>query len=915
MRTYARCGLVALMACGLWAARSDRPALGADGKPSVTLKAFAGEPFGVARVTVTLPPAPKGALRYDDPDRVSGLRLKEKNGRPLYPVFVGMPRQYFFPLEKDRPADPEAKKDKRPAHGVVAYFLFRGAEPLEGVQLLGCGRDTDARLLGAKPAADPRAHKRLLEQWWDEQGYQIYRASREDLYPLPVENYVLAMMSRRLKLEMPEVDQLWFLRRDGMEEFAGLLTGAESVRVAMQKKTLLREAEAKEPADQPLPKPTAPPAVDIPEVKAPLAVEPIALHVPVECFYVRCGSFKNFRWVRRFIDRWGTRVRDLTSSRGLDYGIRARMERQLALKETVLARLLGDQIIADVALIGTDTFVREGAAVGIVFQARNSQVLGMQIVRQRRDLARLLAAATEKTVTIAKRKVSLLATPDNAVRSFYVADGDYHLVTTSRAVARRFLEAGAGKDALGRSKEFRYARSIMPLSRNDTVFVYLSDPFFRNIVGPQYRVEMTRRTRALGKIQLVYLAQLAAAAEGKKADTVKDLIEGELLPPGFQHEPDGGRTILTKGRAVDSLRGAARSFLPVPDVPITGVTRAEAAGYERFARLYRGEWERMDPVAVGIRHTPRTPAGTERVVMDLYLTPYAKRHYEFAERYLGKADKFRVARVAGDLISLQALPQALGDAPPKPDPKDLPPEQRYRIFGALRDFTMPYKIEKGKAEPAVDPVEKVFRGYVGEAPKANLLGFISRPGAKPDKDGYAEARDGNWIRTTKNFAVLSNHKPTLDTVTRALRVVPAQRPAQIRLRIEDLSRTKLAPFLHAAGYLRLRKISGGNVHFLHNLIRQLRINPRAARRQAERILNARLVCPLGGTYAPALPAGAWRSSAWQTATVHEIRSVPDGFRFAPFEWLRGLSLEFSLDPRARTLRTRVELDLKPEGTR
>ena len=48
-----------------------------------------------------------------------------------------------------------------------------------------------------------------------------------------------------------------------------------------------------------------------------------------------------------------------------------RVQDQLALEQGVLAELLGPQAIADVAMLGMDTFTREGAAIGAIFEAKN----------------------------------------------------------------------------------------------------------------------------------------------------------------------------------------------------------------------------------------------------------------------------------------------------------------------------------------------------------------------------------------------------------------------------------------------------------------------------------------------------------------------------------------------------------------
>ena len=203
-------------------------------------------------------------------------------------------------------------------------------------------------------------------------------------------------------------------------------------RVAMQKRTLLKDAGAALEADQALPAATGIPPVEIGDIPDGVKIEPIAMRVPVECFYIRCGSFDNFRWLRSTVDDWGGSIRNLTAVRSVDYGIADRIERQLALKESILSKLLGAALISDVALVGTDTFFREGAAVGIIFQARNNMMLKAQLDNLRRQKSRSDDSASLRIVELAGRKVSFLSSPDNSVRSFYVVDGDYHLVTTSR---------------------------------------------------------------------------------------------------------------------------------------------------------------------------------------------------------------------------------------------------------------------------------------------------------------------------------------------------------------------------------------------------------------------------------------------------------------------------------------------------
>ena len=88
----------------------------------------------------------------------------------------------------------------------------------------------------------------------------------------------------------------------------------------------------------------------------------------------------------------------------------------------------------------------------------------------------------------------------------YVRDGKYHLVTNCREIAARFLQCGQGERTLADSKEFRYARSLIPLGEENTIFVYLSRKFFEGLLSPQYQIETERRLR-LNESVLRYLTE------------------------------------------------------------------------------------------------------------------------------------------------------------------------------------------------------------------------------------------------------------------------------------------------------------------------------------------------------------------------------------------------------------------------
>jgi len=849
-----------------------------EAEPEIDVQAAVGEPLGVGKMIVRFAPGRQPAL-------VPGQRMSITDGEG----------RIFYPTYSEDATVKQPGAGRNPPDAVTAYFLFRGDRQIRlTLDVNGPHHGTGI------PVKNPEAYAKLLSQWWKSYSSMVQGAATADGYPPQIENYLSAMLARRFKRKPPDIVRPWSGHAD-VDAIFGTLLGAESVRLAMQKETLLRKAKSLEEPSLPLPRAVAPPALEIPNVPGEVETEAIARHVPAECFYLRCGSLANFQWLRTTMETWGGNLRDMVAIRGLDYEIRGRVERQLALRETVLSKLLGDAVIADVALVGTDTFFREGAAVGVLFQSRNSAVLAAAIGSQRQEALKAEKTASEKTVEIAGRKVSLLATSDNGVRSFYAVDGDFHLVTTSQTIVRRFFETGKGTDALADLKDFRYARTLLPLSRKDTLFVYLSDPWFRLLVSPQYRVEMTRRMQSEVEIELIHLARLAARSEKQPAEKIEDLVMGGFLPEQFGKHPDGSRLVVNGDGFTDSLRGARRSFLPVADVAITHITPTEQQAYEEFSRQYLAQWQRVDPVIVAIRRDEKqTPSGRrEKVTLDVHISPYARAHYGFFSGFLSEPDKWRLAPVKGNVIEGEARISAFSAEPRDP---------RYRIFGGLRDFAAPFVFHEGRVIPGdIGAGDAPY--YIGNTPAAGGFPFV-RDGNVPD--GYGEDDHGGWLRWFRkfdDFLVLARQKEVLEEVTPQIKLEEAARPAQLRLRIPDLAPTQMSAILNAYGYERARRTSGGNADFMHALTQQLHVPAGNARDTMREVLAARPICPLGGQYKIPDGRSAWTSTAWAQELIGYENHIPADFKSPFLQWFHGLDLEFSID--ATTLTTHIELELAP----
>lgn len=820
------------------------------------IEAVAGEPYGVGRVTLSV----GGNTDRNDP--LEWLRIAEREDRLFYPAYdVGNLRKVLRDVFNT------------PAR-ISVYFLFQGRAPLD-IRCAGAQRPN----LTINPTVDGRRHTQLLQEWW-----RAYAAGNRDrqgepLYPPQVDNYLSVMLARRLRLPTPE------LRDD--PEAAGevlstlaLLSGTESTRIAVEKTLLLRGPEAAEAANSPLPPELdwpEPPSADLPDAPA---IEPLAAHVPPECLYVRFGSFGNFQWLRARLDQWGGELRNLVTERGVDYGGTQRVERQLGVHETALSRLFGAAVVADVAFVGLDAFVRDGAAFGILFQARSNVALARDLNSQRRDSMSQIPGAVESSVEIAGQQVSLIESPGHAMRSFYAAHGDFHLVTSSATLMRRFLEVGQSGAGLGATAEFKRARAQMPLERDDAVFVYLSRRFFQNLLSPHYRVELMRRGVSNAEIELFQLARLAARSEGQADVSLEGLMAGGYLPPGFGARADHSALELGENGALgDSLRGARGTYLPIPDVELQAVTPHEAQSAERFAVQYAQAWGAMEPVVVGLQRQPVDVEGLERIRIDAYAAPLEKKHLEFANRWLGPPTDQRLLPIAGDLASFQfALAGGRNDAGP------------YFLTGGLRNAepSMPRGSMLVEILASLVGFQGVH-GYLAAWPQVGLLSWVGAGSDAPiDPSGFSQLRFGLWRRVWQQFTAVSFHPEVLAEVTPQFGFFQAPRPAQAWVQAGDLINSRLAEFINNWAYQRARRISGGNVRLLNAMIEQLRVPPDRSRAEVELLLDARLVCPLGGEFE--LSKNAAGVPVW-ISTRAPAAQKPADYLMPALYWLRGLNAE------------------------
>ena len=832
--------------------------------PSV--EAYLGEPFGVARVTVDVfrgePSVPLNDERFT---------VWQENHRTMYPVVKQEPAKRL--LRRLLSIETPRK--------VSLYFLFQGKESFDASVF-----SPIEQAVRIHPVDDARGHQNLLDQWWNEYSGRWKRLCKDPQFPPMAENFLVASLSRRLNLDPHSSGRRLFGSKN--DDLSGLsqLFASEAYQLKIDREMVMR-AETDEPVLQPLPEGPAWPDLDInlAELEG-VEIEPLAAHVPEECFYVRFDQFLNYLWFRDLTEKWNGDLQNMIVRRAVDRAADERTQQQLSLKYNAMAKILGPRVVKELAIVGLDPYTTHGAGVGVVMHAKNNFLLSQDMMRQRRRSLGTFADAEESTVSIAGVDVSLVATPGGEVRSYYVQQGDFHIVSTSRHLVERFIEAGQGVRPLAALPTFLQARQRLPIGTGDTVFVFTPEKFFENLCSPHYFIENLRRIRSAREPLLLELAGLAAITENA-GDNVP--LQAGILPTGFASRADGSVLEVVGDKLVDSRRGAPGYFLPIADMQVEQVSASEAAAYESFSEKFREQIGRMPSVAASVRRQTRDD-NTVTMALEVVAQPSAGSKLHETMTSVGTPSPERLAPVPGNVIALEVVLESGLFSRSE--------NQEVHLFGGLRDYYSPLSPQGGTLTPLLRSAELV-RGYLGTWPRPEFLNNLfpdNQPPAGEPQLVHEMFGEQIWADQWEDFVLFSFKPAVVSDVRPHVRKVPAERPAHLWLDIEDLTGKKFAGTVNALGYMRSRETSAAGSRMMNSLANQFRIGRPECRDLAERLLDGKLICPLGGEYellAPGRDLEMWVSSALPPQNRFRLAEVPEDFQLPFLDWFRGLNGEAS----------------------
>lgn len=843
-----------------------------------SVTAIAGQPWGVAKVVL-----PVQRADFGDPIDSDAFSISDPEGRIFYPVFE--PRRVLPLLQSLIGAD-----QVTPPQSIEVSFLFRGSAPLE----VTIETPTPQVVRITPRPFREGAHQNGMRQWWRSFNEKFRENSDSSVQSPVLETYLTMMLSNRTGLAPTPLSQNILNDRSALDpsQSLNLLLGTEKVHDAMLRAIMNNEISPDQTMG-PIANPIAWDPLAVPEPSPDVEIEPIAQYVPNECFYIRFGSLSNYLWLNRLLKNYGGDLSSMLYNRRFAIHLNEVVQRQLALKQSDLAEVIGDQIVQDVALIGRDTYTREGAALGMLFHAKQSALLGGDINRNRQNALREFEkqGAKLETIQIDGHDVSYLSTPDNTLRSFYAVRDNYHLVTTSRAIMQRFLALEESPTSLADSRAFRFARQLMPVSRDDTVFAYMSSEFFRGLYSPQYRVELRRRQQSIIEMELQQLATAAATNEGIQDTSIEGLIAAGFLPTNFGRRADGSHTIITNDTLGDSIRGGRGHFTPIPDMDIVGMTPQEVADFNRLRQFHMTQWRQMNPILVGVNRFKLNDEGLERLTIDARVSPFKRSNYSQFLSFLGPPLPNHIATNPDDVVAFQAVLDG-------------------QISGGVTHYAvavqdLPFPLENFANQGFFNTLRmlKATPGYLTAWPKPGLLDSIPLIGPIPaDAYGYSKFPFGLWRRELNGFSTLSFHPQILQEVTPNLRIVEDTQPAQVRIHVGDVSNAQITPLANGLAQAIAKKGSLANAAFFQEIHNQLGIPANQSKAFADQLLNLEFIDPLGGQFE--YVTDSFGNDRWVSTSWHQ-----DGkdFQANLMNWFRGLEARLNVDEHLIEMHAQIDL--------
>lgn len=224
-------------------------------------------------------------------------------------------------------------------------------------------------------------------------------------------------------------------------------------------------------------------------------IYPMDKTVPDDFYYMHFNTAESAFSFFNYINDLGKALHNRFAPASVDFLIKEKLLKQLALPEFPENAAFYLKNVADIAITGSDPFVMEGSDITLIIRPVAGSIFNSSLF-QLRNSFRIRFSAEEKEITISNLKGNHLFTKDRSVWSYYftLSDGTVIISNSVKAVEAVVDTFSGRRKSLADAADYRYMRSIYPAEKNlENGFIYLSDRFIRHLVSPALRIKEARR--------------------------------------------------------------------------------------------------------------------------------------------------------------------------------------------------------------------------------------------------------------------------------------------------------------------------------------------------------------------------------------------------------------------------------------
>lgn len=368
----------------------------------------------------------------------------------------------------------------------------------------------------------------------------------------------------------------------------------------------------------------------------PVPAEPLADATPADFYYARFAGLPQLYRLLDGLDGWLSRATALAGSAAagagfadatpLDRALAARYLTELGLPAGPRARALAAAITGEIAVVGSDPYLREGSDVTLIWRARAGdaeRALATAVAELAAGHGGVSAGDSEE----GRVAVRAVRSADGTIHRYRARAGGFELLSNSAGAVRRVLAAIAGHEPrLGDQLAFRYMLARDGAAPAD-LLLFAGDRFIAHLVGARVQIIEARRQLALGELETPGLAALLFGwMNGRAPASVDELVASGLLARDELAHGGHGELLSWKvGTAARSSWGTPAALTPIIEfAPPALVTATERDAYRIFVEGYERDWrQNVGPFVLRVAWRSQSQGDGGTVDVDLRLAPFS----------------------------------------------------------------------------------------------------------------------------------------------------------------------------------------------------------------------------------------------------------------------------------------------------